>query len=92
MNVIKQESCFGRCLNWVTKKLDICILKPFKTAMINVWNFLKTKTIEACTCCASDNDESDRYVINSFFLSKNKLSIKVKRAADSIFTQNNCGH
>ena len=67
LDVVEQKSCFGRCWNWVTKKFDTFILEPCKTAMLNAWDFLKTKTIEACTCCASDNDESDRYVLNLFF-------------------------
>ena len=70
LDVVEQKSCFGRGWNWVTKKFDTFILEPCKTAMLNAWNFLKTKTIEACTCYSSDNDESDRYVVNSF-LSKN---------------------
>ena len=59
MDTVEQKSCFGRCLSWASKKFIAYILNPCKSAMLNGLNY--------SICRSSNNNESDRCVLNSLF-------------------------
>ena len=64
MDVVLPKSLFGRIWAWLTGKGDM-LLDMCTTAVMNAWNYCKSKVRNVSSCCSSsdgDGDE-DRYDI-----------------------------